>query len=544
MYRVLLVDDEPIILSGIKYLIDWEKNNCKVVDTARNGRQALEKILALDPDIVICDLNMPVISGTELLEQVSKEKPDIVFIVLTNHQEFDLAQKSLRYHAVDYLVKSQLEAPTLEKSLALACKERSKRSKIARVELVDDYLSANKKKLIDDAFVRIVSSPPGRPMEDAITVLKENGILQNYSLIYLQMNFPAMPNYAQFTEEELKHLYAWECDIIKEIAQNFFQNFTFVIPDQQCERLMLACWKIQIPEYAEKLNLFYSKLLNASTNITQVHPCMLATDPFEDAAQIHCCREQLFKLRDYFYFAGSEKLLFKQVPDVDYKPLRLSGIATKLSMELKSKNLMGCLALLDKAIKQVTNIPHNKSQATWLCSELYSAVCNTVASVMPEVIKKHTFFDNVRGYLEIDKFYTRRQVLRWLQQFKNELSNVLDKSSKGQFEIVEKVKQYVQDNIYERIMLQDVAEHVCISPGYLSSVFKKLYNQNLVDYINEAKMDRACKIIQEDKYRIGEIAYMLNFENAYYFTRVFKRYIGMTPTEYQQKMKASSQAHT
>lgn len=85
-------------------------------------------------------------------------------------------------------------------------------------------------------------------------------------------------------------------------------------------------------------------------------------------------------------------------------------------------------------------------------------------------------------------------------------------------------------------LLQDAADYVCISPGYLSALFKKQYNQNFVDYINEVKTNRACELIREGKYRICEISYMLGFENAYYFTRVFKRHTGMTPTEYQKQL--------
>ncbi len=110
MYRILIVDDETIILSGIKFLVDWEKYDCTIADTARNGQDALEKIRLCVPDIVLCDINMPVMGGIELLRTVDAEFPSVVFIMLTNLQEFDLAKDAIRYRAVDYLTR-QLFCP-------------------------------------------------------------------------------------------------------------------------------------------------------------------------------------------------------------------------------------------------------------------------------------------------------------------------------------------------------------------------------------------------------------------------------------------------
>lgn len=108
----------------------------------------------------------------------------------------------------------------------------------------------------------------------------------------------------------------------------------------------------------------------------------------------------------------------------------------------------------------------------------------------------------------------------------------------GHGEIIARVRQYIVDNLERHIMLQDLANHVAISPGYLSTIFKKEFNQNLMDYINMIKTERACALLRQGKYRIYEISYMLGFENAYYFTRVFRRHTGLSPSEYQKKERS------
>ena len=115
-------------------------------------------------------------------------------------------------------------------------------------------------------------------------------------------------------------------------------------------------------------------------------------------------------------------------------------------------------------------------------------------------------------------------MLTWLARIKAVLTAQLGQNdSAGRNALLEKARQYVRDNVDKRILLQDAADYVCLSPGYLSALFKKQYNQSFVDFINEEKCRRACELICQEKHRINEISYMLGFENAYYFTRVFKR---------------------
>lgn len=104
--KVLLADDEAIILEGLKLLIDWKEEGFEIVGTASNGLQALKLIDELKPAIVISDIRMPEMTGLELLERVRNEKKsDVSFIFLTGYDSFDYAREAIRYHALDYLLK-------------------------------------------------------------------------------------------------------------------------------------------------------------------------------------------------------------------------------------------------------------------------------------------------------------------------------------------------------------------------------------------------------------------------------------------------------
>ena len=526
MYQVLLVDDEPLILAGIKFMIDWEKNDCQIAGTAGNGQQALEALRTLHPDIVICDIAMPVLSGIELLQRAAEETPETVFIMLTNHQDFQLARNSLRYRSVDYLLKSDLDEAALEASLARAKAERDSRRRLARANAVEDYLESSRQTLLENAFLSVILAQPGASCASAAEVLRNNGALNGYAAAYIPIRFDGVPGYGDFSDSERARLFNWQRELCEKLARNLFPAFVLLSPDApgQSEALFLLCWNLPEDGWNVKLRTYAEKLTTASATITQAQPCVLGTRRFASGDELDECRAEVFALRDHYYLTGTAtQMFYEQLPAVEWGQLSLAGIAGRLDAEVRGKNASTCAVLLDRAIQRVRTVPHQKSQALWLCGEIRGVL----AARMGE--------DFVRSWLPIERLATREQVLVWLQAAKNQLAEQLAQSGHSRSLLVEKACRYVQDNVDKHIMLQDVADYVCISPGYLSALFKKEYNQNFVDYINEVKIKRAQALIREGKYRIYEISYMLGFENAYYFTRVFKRYTGMTPTEYQKQ---------
>lgn len=119
MYKLLIVDDEPLVQVGIKSMLDWGKLNIEVTGTASGGRQALGLIQEQLPDIVITDIKMPVMDGLELIRQCRQkygnERP--FFIILTSYEDFHMVKEALTYQVTDYLVKLDLTPGTLRAAI-------------------------------------------------------------------------------------------------------------------------------------------------------------------------------------------------------------------------------------------------------------------------------------------------------------------------------------------------------------------------------------------------------------------------------------------
>ena len=413
MYRVLLADDEPIILSGLQSMLDWGRLDCTVCGAVRDGQQALELVENRRPDIVVCDIKMPRLTGLELLEACAQQYPEIVFIMLTNHQDFHMAQQSLRGRAVDYLLKIDLDEDKLAQSLRLAIDECEKRRKLRAPAL--PQRTGTLAETAARHAAALLSPEGGYEAERAIAALEGLGAADRCADALLIFDPSAVPDIGSFTREERQRLFHFHLNLAVDVAEKVFQGVGFTpLPwESGCGTAAFFLWGL---EDTGPIAQYQARLAAAFRDISQ---------------------------------------------------MRLSVLATGL---LSGRGL-GELRIQVELLK-----------------------------------REHTL--------------SPRPFLSWSQ-------------SMGRTDYVTAAKRYVDSHILERVLVQDVAAAIGITPNYLSSLFKRQLGQNFMDYVNATKVKYACSLLQDGKHMVYEVSHMLGYDNAYYFTKVFKRYMKMTPTEYQ-----------
>jgi len=105
LWKVLIADDEPIIREGIRYSVNWDRLNMEVVAEAEDGEEAIEKAILHTVDILLVDINMPIVNGLKVIQQVKTELPHCQVVIITGYDEFKYAQEAVRLHVSDYLLK-------------------------------------------------------------------------------------------------------------------------------------------------------------------------------------------------------------------------------------------------------------------------------------------------------------------------------------------------------------------------------------------------------------------------------------------------------
>ena len=106
MYQVLIVDDEPIVKIALRSMLDWGALGFHICGTASNGQEALEMAERMHPDLIICDLKMPVMDGIDLIRTAKDRSMNCEFLVISNYEDFNYVRTALVLGASDYILRS------------------------------------------------------------------------------------------------------------------------------------------------------------------------------------------------------------------------------------------------------------------------------------------------------------------------------------------------------------------------------------------------------------------------------------------------------
>lgn len=234
MYKLLIVDDEPLVQVGLQAMLERShSDNIQVAGTATNGKDALNMIDNLHPDIVIADIRMPVMSGLELLSACSRKYGAVpAFIMLTAYEEFDMVRAALSCEAVDYLVKIELDDRTLTDALNRAIRrvDANRRAETAAGAAAPVSLEEFRQKFMLRLFSHLVTDKDSFYQEAADLELPFSHY-DRFLLVYCQINADAIGSSSDPEDgnKRLLTLYSSCLSMSKEIVERYFPCLTVSI---------------------------------------------------------------------------------------------------------------------------------------------------------------------------------------------------------------------------------------------------------------------------------------------------------------------------
>ena len=528
-HRVIIADDEPLVLIGLEDLIDWGSEGFEIISKARNGKELSEQIAKSQPDLVITDIKMPIKSGIEVMEDERKKgSPLPLFILLTSFEEFELIKKAMSLEAVDYIIKLELEKEQLISAL------RKAKAKIEEIKgKSESQNEVDERQMLQERYLmRCLFSLDAHEAE-----AEDVGINLDYP--YFVVSYITLP---EILREEDKNksvsLFYSATRLLKETVNRYTTCYVIqldlghiaaIFPFTEKTRSGYRSYIFSAFKTSkESLGDYFS--LNATFAVGPiVNHFTLLSDSFYKARLLAARKEESNEEISFFDHSQNQEMRMKGI-DLDGK--MLSKAFSEMNADLLSEAFERLISSIREA--GVTKVHAIDASGSVLYMAMNSI--NDFQEILEQIFPSS---ENIFSYRVIYQARNIDDVIAWLERLKNGLEKVFrEQKLDYRLKTVQSVQAYIKNNITGNLDLGSVASIFGYSKNYLSSLFTKYAKVSFIDYVNNAKIERAKMMLSDPNAMVYEVATALGFDSPFYFSKVFKKITGTSPTAYQNSIKA------
>lgn len=519
MFGVLIVDDEVLSRMELRNMLDWEKEGFHLIGEAENGKEGLDIILREKPDIVITDIKMPVMDGLQMIKQARGQYDGAHYIALSSYEEFSLLKTAMKQGVIDYLLKLELTPDVLLKTLEstkdalLRDRAEAQNREISPVSTAACTLRrVLTSQIIDEEVAGILS--------------QANPAIDPSRLSCIAVRFSLPKKNSDFGDHDRRIMEMSAHSIINDITKQYGTGVSFLADIGRC--LFVYTPRTDSTDMTLKMSEVIINMLRQYLNMPSV---VGISQSMREARDILTVMNEAICATEEVFFQGYGKVIFygessaTGLFDIEWSEPLLRAIELRQSDELREvfSDILGLLSEPEKP---------TKAEAVGLCFSFVSLILSTLKNSFE---CKDFFPENL--YEIIGEIETLVELREWMRLFQLKVLEVFDSLHErtGDDYIVIEAKRYIAENCRRPINLSTVANHLSISPGYLSSLFKRKTNVGFVEYVTNMKIAECKSLLRCGKYMIYEVAELVGYEDASYFVKTFRKITGLTPKEYVAK---------
>ncbi|AIQ53192.1 response regulator [Paenibacillus sp. FSL R7-0331] len=527
--RVVLADDEPVILRGLKKLIAWESLGLEIVGEASDGIELKALIDSAAPDLIISDISMPGYSGIDIIRGIHESGRSIKVVFISAYQEFTYAREALQYGALDYLIKpvntGQLEQAAGKAAALIRQESEEERNK----EMLKSYERKNVTGTIEELLEQLTDGNKGAA---AALVRIGNTSITRYATVCAVETDEYSSGSSRWEEHERKLVEFALSNIIKETVESG-GGYVFRKGERLC--ILLQHEQPDMPqELMEDLHQKVNSYLKLQVTIGVGRPA----GGIEEADESY--RSALKALKSK-YFSGLNRVIADDsgaqaaydlsstagLAEVQLSLIEALKMLEKEECMLRAGELLAAVARLSggSPAQAVTHLYNTVVQLEQELAE-YSADAAAQHGPSPLLLEQ---FTAAPTYAALGSAFCTA-----VQQLFGQLAGRL--SGKEMPQLLQ-MKAYVEEHYSENITLESMAAMLYMNPYYFSSFFKKHTGQNFKHYLTEVRMNHARRLLLQSSLMIYEIAEQVGYNNARHFSDMFKKKFGKLPQEYKQSWK-------
>lgn len=531
LYRVLLADDEEEIREGIIRKIDWEALGFTVAGDAENGLDALEKAEHLRPDVVITDIKMPFLSGLELGERLQTEMPATKLIIFSGFDDFEYAQKAIQLNAAEYILKPVNSAELTETLKKLRVKLDREFNEKRDVELLRRNYMDSLPVMREQFLVGLIEGRiPENRMRSQAERFNVSLTAQNRAVALVRADTAFQSGGALHGEEELVPL-SLKCTV-DEILKSYCRFTAFLYSD--CV--------IVIAEFGGKDGVL--ALVNGMNEVCRSAERVLGarvmagvgTPRISLSDLRHSYREAQNAL-DYSAALGAGRAIYiaDVEPDASVK-LRFDEHderemvnAIKMGQEEEIRRQVG--ALFDRF---ETMLPPPGQYQIYLM-EIMTAMLKVMRAC--DLSTEEVFGRDFRYLDRIMSLHVPADMKRWCAESCVKISNLIRRERVDSAKLLaQNAKDYITANFRDSdLSVERICSFLHVSPAYFSTVFKRETGMSFVAYLTETRLQEAVNLLNTTDDKSYVIAEKVGYTEPNYFSYVFKKRFGVSPSRYRSK---------
>lgn len=493
-FKLLIVDDESTMRKGIAEFMNWNSIDCEVAGTASDGLEAIAFLKNHEVDIIITDIKMPEADGLDVAKYVFENCPEKKVILLTGYADFEYAKTAIQYNVSAFILK-----PTNKKELFEAVLATQNQLVTSQHYF---HIAREEHAFLKEQFLQKLTDQPYQPAFDE--KLKEFDIrLDSYYTAAFRL-IPYHDDIAALKkiiigEQENVYCYRYNNLII---TIYFFDDLDKIL--QNCNEIESIMRTLDSTEFSAGISRFH----NAPSTFSQA------------------VSEAIQALTLTFYAKNNISLFLEE-------KTQGCDLTAENSLDLfQFENL-----LLDWQFQNAEILLRNlfvKFKRDFVNAQDVKNICAQIFYICSRITIKKELAALPSDYLNTihsanDIFTLEQTVMDIFHEIKLSLSDTVT----TQQQLTEKAIKYIEENIAFDLSLEQIAEHLHISASHLSRTFKKATAISLTDYINKTRIHKAKELLRSTDIYIYTISEMVGYHDATYFSSLFKKLVGVSPSEYR-----------
>lgn len=528
MRKVLLVDDEPYILQGLKSLIDWEAEGFEVVKSCANGLEAYEYLKENKVDVIFADIKMPEMTGIELLKKIREEEiSDAFYIILTGFKDFTYIQTALRYECMEYMLKP-VEMSELKGVLRKIAKQSDNRDEEeqSRLSMEQAYLARN---LIALLF--------GKFDESNINYVK-NHLHLSEEIRYVDLELAGQSDTPEEAEEgEIRGLQRQVFTAVRDYLKDEKEHCIFdVSQDEKCYDIgliycdyMASKKEISFEDYLEKLRLYVLSETGCEITIF-VGKTVSRIDQISKSYTSACILKSLeaFRGKKNIYYYDDETSNDSNAVVIQKNKIDelLASIMTDEESAIRNSvdHFYEELNKIESSQTKRLNINYLLFQLIHVATELDSELDQQ--EILRFIAEHSSEEDIIRG--------SKNHLVSFCCDYAHYLSQLRKNISGG---VLLEIEKEVRDNYDANLTLRDLGRKYFINSSYLGQMFQKKHGQSFKDYLTSYRISKAEGLLMNTELKIVDIAEKVGYKDTDYFIKKFIEANGCTPSKYRKNKR-------